>query len=97
MILPALRDATTDRDLRGWPIHVLTFLHGELDVGEDRWVTAWWIAEKIGAKRPTVSRALQRLVDRGYLRRGNTAEGNIGSYRIVATLEKTVNNYVKSA
>ncbi len=88
MILPALRDATTDPALRGWPIHVLVYLHGELDMGEDRYITAWWIAEQIGAKRRTVSHALRLLVERGYLRRGKPGEANAGSYRLVSAREK---------
>jgi DNA-binding MarR family transcriptional regulator len=90
MILPALAEATTDRDLRGWPMHVLVYLHRILDVGEDRYVKAWVIARDIGAKRRTVTHALKLLVDKGYLRRGQKAEGNIGSYRLVGTVQKTL-------
>lgn len=89
-ILPALRDATMDPALRGWPIHVLFYLHTILDVGEDRHIKAWFVAQEIGAKRRSVTRALRLLVDKGYLRMGKTAEGNVGSYRIVATLEKPI-------
>jgi len=87
VILPALKDATTDRRLRGTPLHVLFYLHGVLDVGEDRHVKAWLIAQEIGAKRANVSRALNLLVQTGYIRTGKNAEANIHSYRLVATRE----------
>ena len=87
MISPALRDASTDPRLRGTPLHVLLFLHGILDIGEDRYVKAWFVAQQIGAKRANVSRALQLLVSLGYLRTGKKIEANIRSYRLVATRE----------
>jgi DNA-binding MarR family transcriptional regulator len=91
VISPALRDANTDRDLRGWPVHVLLYLHGILDIGEDRHIKAWLVAQEIGAKRRTVTHALRLLVDKGYLRTGRRAEANIGSYRLVSTLERATN------
>lgn len=84
MILPALKDASTDRRVRGAPLAVLTYLHGVLELGLYRPVKHWVVADRLGLKRNTVSGALKLLVQLGYLVEGARRERNVGTYMLVS-------------
>lgn len=80
-MIPALRDAATDRALRGRDRQVLLVLAFELDPVQPMPVKHVALAERIGMKRTHVSRSLRHLVRLGYLARGED-EGAIATYRL---------------
>jgi DNA-binding IclR family transcriptional regulator len=87
VILPSLRAASTDKRLRGVDIRVLTYLHGVLELGEDRVVKTWYVAQEIGMARHHVGRALKQLVEFGYLREGQRQEHGVRRFRLIANPE----------
>lgn len=69
-LFPALGDASRDRKLKGSPHTVYLWLACNLlDVEEYRAVKLSGLAQAIGMDEDTASRAVRRLVDRGYLDR----------------------------
>lgn len=85
MILPALKEAAFDRGLPGHALRVLVYLHGTLELGEYRPLKQAGVADDLAISRPAVQMAVQALVDRGYLRRGQVEEGNITNYMLLGT------------
>lgn len=77
MVIPALVDAATDRQLRGAPLGVyIWLLCHHLDLEDWKPIKINGLAVSLQIKRHTASRALHVLVDRGYLaRRGKPEVG----------------------
>jgi predicted transcriptional regulator len=76
MILPALVSASNDPTLRGAPLEVYVWLLcNHLDVEEYRAVKIYGIARVMKLHRATASKALRRLVLRGYIERRHTGPG----------------------
>lgn len=73
MILPALVSASNDPALRGAPLEVYVWLVCNfLDIEEYRSVKIYGVARVMKIHRATASRALRRLVHRGYIERRHT-------------------------
>lgn len=85
VIPPILIEAVRDRKLERAGFTVLCYLHTQLEYGEYRTVKHWAVADAIGVKRSTVSKALHQLVAMGYLRAGVKTERNIGSYMLLGS------------
>lgn len=84
-VIPALVDASRDRRLRGAPVHVLLYLHSVLEYSEARVLKHWAVAKDTGLQRQTVSKAIKRLVETGYLVEGERLERNVAKYRLRPT------------
>lgn len=84
MILPSLREASTDKRLKGAPIRVLVYLHGRLELGEYTVVKTWVVARDIGMDRSRVGRAIRTLIRCGYIREGHALEHNIRRFMLLA-------------
>lgn len=90
MILPSLREASTDRRLRGAPLRVLVYLHGVLELGEYTVVKTWHVAEQIHMDRAHVGRAIQTLLRYGYIREGQRLEHGVRRFMLLANPKKEV-------
>lgn len=90
MILPSLKEASTDRRLRGAPLRVLVYLHGVLEIGEYRVLKTWHVAREIGMDRAHVGRAIATLVACGYIREGAKMEHGVRKFMLVANPQKEV-------
>ena len=90
MILPSLKQASTDRRLRGAPLRVLVYLHGALEIGEYRVVKTWHVADRIGMNRAHVGEAIRILVALGYLREGPKKEHGVRSFMLIANPTEVV-------
>lgn len=83
MILPALKDASTDRQLRGAEVRILVYLHTLLIPGEFRVLTLDSVAPFVHMNRATVSKALKRLTTQGYIREGPRQERGERAFMLV--------------
>lgn len=80
--LPALKDAAYDRELSGMEIRVYLVLVYELDLQVFREVKQAYIAGRLAVDQGTISRALARLKESGYLDRLADPRG-VTKYRLV--------------
>lgn len=83
MILPALLEASSDTQIKAADFRILSYLYGELILGEYRTVKLWVLARAVHMNKATVSRGLRRLVEQGYLREGRRQEDGQRSYMLV--------------
>jgi hypothetical protein len=81
-MLPAFVSAMQDRALRGTAREVYLWLHERLDVLDFRPIKHSAISVDLGMKEVTVSWAVTRLVERGYLARG-PRDGRLTTYRLL--------------
>ena len=81
-ILPhTLRHATHNPETTGVDVKVLCELHESLNGAECRAVKPWYIAEMLNVTRQAVQQSLTRLVELGYLERGDK-NGNGFTFRL---------------
>lgn len=80
-MIPAHRDAARDPKVEGAPLRVYDYLLHELDTEDYSAVKVASVANALRMKDITVYRALNRLVECGYLRRSGTER--VRTYRLV--------------
>ena len=84
MTIPSLQAAANDFELAGPPLSIyLYLLHEVLDLQEFRPVKRLALANRLHCHENTVQRALNLLVDRGYLDRGKVKPTEARTYRLV--------------
>lgn len=81
-MIPAFTTAMQDRALRGQPREVYLWLNEELDVVAYRAVKHSAIQQALGIDDSRIFRALQLLIERGYLDRGER-DGRLWTYRLI--------------
>ncbi len=81
-VIPAFATALQDRTLRGTPREVYVWLHQNLDVVEFRPVKHASVGFALGLKDASVADSIVRLLNRGYLERGEKT-GQTWTYRLV--------------
>jgi hypothetical protein len=81
-VIPAFATALQDHALRGNPKDVYVWCHEHLDTVDFRAVKVIEVEQDLQMNRVTVTRALDRLVEYGYLKRG-PRDGRIWTYRLV--------------
>lgn len=74
-----------DPELRGAPTSVLLLLNEQLSPSEYRPVKCRWVGALLRVRHTTVSRSLQVLARKGYIRRGRR-RGRIRTYRLLRPL-----------
>lgn len=80
-LIPAFVQALQDRDLRGHPRDVYIWCHEHLDTQDFRPVKHSVIESALQINSVSAGRAVRRLLDRGYLQRGDRA-GRLWTYRL---------------
>ncbi len=88
VILPSLKEASTDRRLRGAPLRVLVYLHGVLEIGEYTILKLWAVADSIGMDRSNVSRAITTLTECGYIREGKREDHGVRTFMLLANHQR---------
>jgi predicted transcriptional regulator len=83
-MIPAYHDAKIDKALRG-DISIIVYLHllDILDPQDFREVKRLALATTLEVSENAIRRALKKLVQRGYLRRGRSKPGEPQKYRLV--------------
>jgi len=84
-MIPALRTAAADPQIRGVPLAVYLYLVHELDPVSFKKVKVATVARAVHAKEISTAWAIRRLVAAGYLERGPQEE-RCGTYRLVWTV-----------
>ncbi|MHB1297284.1 MAG: hypothetical protein ACYC0B_02045 [Gemmatimonadaceae bacterium] len=92
-----LVDAAID-DMRLTPTHLKSFrvMWRELDFREYREKKSEVLAAQIGCDRANASRALQKLVEYGYLDEGPRSDKGVGTYRLGTGTPAAVHNQHRS-
>jgi len=88
-VIPTLRVAAADPEVRGAPLAVLLYLAHELDVGQFRPVKVAVVASALHIKDITAAWAIRRLAELGYLELGPKTE-RLNTYRLVWTMPASV-------
>lgn len=83
MVIPALRDASEDRALRGAPLTVYVWLLHHLELHGHRSAKTHALARALGLRRQTIGEALTVLVRRGYLEEG-VRDGKLRTFRLLS-------------
>jgi hypothetical protein len=78
---PAFRDAARDRTIRGNAFFVYVWCDEHLDPVEFRYVKHSQLEKQLGLSDSSISDAIARLVERGYLAVGPRS-GRTASYRL---------------
>ena len=87
MIPKAFLTAALDPDLRPGELRLYIFLHFHLDYVDFRPIKQTWLTRHFHQTRESLSRAINRLCERGYLdRRERTRRGHVHLYRIPFSL-----------
>lgn len=81
-MIPAFATAMQDRTLRGAPREVYVWFHENLDVVDYRSVKHAILESELGMDDSTIAAAVARLVERGYVARGER-DGRLWTYRLV--------------
>lgn len=81
-VIPAFATAMQDRALRGNPREVYLWCHEHLDLVEYRAVKLSAVEVELGLRHSSVADCMVRLVQHGYLARGES-DGRLATYRLL--------------
>ena len=90
-MIPALQQAALDPSLRGRTFQVYVFLCGQLDSYQFRPIKITAHAHTLRLKRPHLSRALNLLIEKGYIdAKLDENDSRRRVYRLIYSLPETV-------